>query len=288
VSQTAEVESQKQLITLFTIGFTGKSAEEFFEKLRNARVRRLIDTRLNNVSQLAGFTKKRDLEYFLRTIAQIDYLHDAQLAPTKELLDGYKKKQMDWQHYERGFLDLMESRKPDQRLSPHDLDLACLLCSEPTPEHCHRRLVVEYLQVHWGNLKNWNWSIIGRGRKGNLAAYCDETIPILHSIDDRVSPEILNNLPPKEWASLQLVKPRRLRFEHDQWDQHRWRARFQDAAGHVYYLKITDASTTRRLEAGDKISDQSVLTISLTKPWAPPDGSKPELCYKLVAAVIEL
>ncbi len=142
----------KQPITLFTIGFTGKSAQEFFELLRRAGVRRLVDTRLNNVSQLAGFTKRRDLEYFLRTITGIDYVHDVQLAPTKDILDNYKKKRIDWAAYERLFLELMESRRPDERLSPADLDHACLLCSEPTAEHCHRRLVVEFLQAHWPNL----------------------------------------------------------------------------------------------------------------------------------------
>lgn len=151
MTDTAAVDG-KQPITLFTIGFTGKSAQEFFELLRRAGVRRLVDTRLNNVSQLAGFTKRRDLEYFLRAIAGIDYIHDLQLAPTKNILDDYKKKRIDWAAYERLFLDLMASRRPDERLLPADLDHACLLCSEPTAEHCHRRLVVEFLQAHWPNL----------------------------------------------------------------------------------------------------------------------------------------
>ena len=142
----------KQAVTLFTIGFTGKSAQEFFELLRRAGVRRLVDTRLNNVSQLAGFTKRRDLEYFLRAIAGIDYVHDVELAPTKNILDDYKKKRIDWAAYEHSFLELMESRRPDERLIPTDLDHACLLCSEPTADHCHRRLVVEFLQSHWPNL----------------------------------------------------------------------------------------------------------------------------------------
>jgi len=143
---------QPRTITLFTIGFTGKSAQEFFDKLQRAGVRRLIDTRLNNVSQLAGFTKKKDLEYFLRAIADIDYTHDPQLAPTKDILDSYKKKKIDWDEYERCFRQLMESRRPDERLSPDELDHACLLCSEPTPDNCHRRLVVEQLQQHWKNV----------------------------------------------------------------------------------------------------------------------------------------
>ena len=136
-------------IRLFTIGFTGKSAQQFFEKLAEAGVRRLVDTRLNNISQLAGFTKKRDLEYFLRAIGDIDYVHDPQLAPTKDILDDYKKKRIDWAEYERHFRQLMETRRPDERLMPSELDHACLLCSEPTAEHCHRRLVAEYLKTQW-------------------------------------------------------------------------------------------------------------------------------------------
>lgn len=139
-------------IRLFTIGFTGKSALEFFELLKRSGVRRLVDTRLNNVSQLAGFTKKRDLEYFLRAIADIDYEHDTGLAPTKEMLDDYKKKRIDWNEYARRFDELLRSRRPGERLSPADLDGACLLCSEPTPENCHRRLVAEYLKEEWKNV----------------------------------------------------------------------------------------------------------------------------------------
>ncbi|HUE73266.1 MAG TPA: hypothetical protein VMP01_20480 [Pirellulaceae bacterium] len=137
-------------------------------------------------------------------------------------------------------------------------------------------------------IKTWDWSIVGRFRKSDLASYCDNSTPILHSTDDRVSPRVLERLSPLEWASLQLVKPRKLRFEHDYWDERRWRARLEDAAGNEYYLKITDATITRRLESGDQVSSKSLLTVSLAKPWAPRDGSKPELCYKIVAAVIEL
>ena len=152
MDETATIERPKT-IKLFTIGFTGKTAEEFFEKLRCAGVRTLVDTRLNNVSQLAGFTKRRDLEYFLRAITDIDYVHDLLLAPTKDILDDYKKKRMAWDAYESFFRLLMESRQPDKQLSPIKLDRACLLCSEPTPEHCHRRLVAEYLKTHWGNVE---------------------------------------------------------------------------------------------------------------------------------------
>jgi uncharacterized protein (DUF488 family) len=151
VNETATIE-QPKTIKLFTIGFTGKSAKEFFEKLGRAGVRRIVDTRLNNVSQLAGFTKKRDLEYFLRAITDIEYVHEVQLAPTKDILDGYKKKRIVWDAYERAFRQLLDSRQPDKLLSPVLLDHACLLCSEPTPDHCHRRLVAEYLKLHWGSV----------------------------------------------------------------------------------------------------------------------------------------
>jgi len=139
-------------ITLFTVGFRGKSAKEFFEKLKHSSVRCVVDIRLNNVSQLAGFTKKRDLEYFLRAIADIDYVHEQELAPTKEILDGYKKKQIDWNEYECRYRNLLQERQPAKRLKPEDFDRACLLCSEPTPEHCHRRLAAEYLRDQWGNV----------------------------------------------------------------------------------------------------------------------------------------
>ncbi len=136
-------------LSLFTIGFTGKPAEEFFETLRKAAVRRLVDVRLNNVSQLAGFTKKRDLQYFLRVIAGIAYVHEPLLAPTKEILDAYTKKRLDWSEYESQFKRLLQLRRPHERLTPAELDHACLLCSEPTAERCHRRLVAEYLREQW-------------------------------------------------------------------------------------------------------------------------------------------
>ena len=138
---------------IFTIGFTKKSAETFFTRLKAAGVKRLIDVRLNNVSQLAGFTKKDDLRYFTRAICNIDYVHLPELAPTADILDPYKKaKNGDWQLYERRFLDLMRSRHIEN-VSRAILDGGCLLCSEEKPLHCHRRLVAEYLKEHWGNLE---------------------------------------------------------------------------------------------------------------------------------------
>lgn len=143
----------KTQIDLFTIGFTKKNAEHFFETLLKAGVRQVIDTRLNNVSQLAGFTKRADLEYFLQKIGNIGYIHILDLAPTKEILDNYKKNGIDWETYEKKFLQLMTERKIEQKISPEILDGGCLLCSEPTPHHCHRRLVAEYLNEKWGNVK---------------------------------------------------------------------------------------------------------------------------------------
>jgi uncharacterized protein (DUF488 family) len=139
----------KAPITLFTIGFAGKSAEEFFAALRKAGVERLIDVRLNNVSQLAGFTKRRDLEYFLKAIAGIEYEHNTELAPTSDILDAYKKKTLAWDEYERRFVALLDERAAADGAAPRHFDHACLLCSEPKPDRCHRRLVAEYLQRQW-------------------------------------------------------------------------------------------------------------------------------------------
>jgi uncharacterized protein (DUF488 family) len=138
---------------LFTIGFTKKSAEVFFTRLINAGVNRLVDVRLNNVSQLAGFTKKDDLRYFTKAICNIDYVHMPALAPTKDILDAYKKQKGDWELYERRFLDLMRSRHIEEKTSRDALDGGCLLCSEEKPDHCHRRLVAEYLKEHWRDVE---------------------------------------------------------------------------------------------------------------------------------------
>ncbi|MCF2151037.1 DUF488 domain-containing protein [Desmonostoc muscorum LEGE 12446] len=135
-----------QLVNLFTIGFTQKKAEQFFETLLNVGVKRVIDTRLNNASQLAGFTKKQDLEYFLRKIGGIEYIHILDLAPTKDILDEYKKKQINWAIYEQRFNQLITERKIEKKVSLDLLNEGCLLCSEAKPHNCHRRLVAEYLQ----------------------------------------------------------------------------------------------------------------------------------------------
>ena len=138
---------------IFTIGFTKKSAMTFFTSIRNAGVKRLVDVRLNNVSQLAGFTKKEDLRYFTKVICDIDYVHLPDLAPTKNMLDAYKKHSGDWDLYERQFLELIRSRHIEENISRDMLNDACLLCSEEKPLHCHRRLVAEYLKEKWGNVE---------------------------------------------------------------------------------------------------------------------------------------
>src|SRR5207248_1868211 len=136
----------------FTIGFTKKSAAEFFGILRRHGIRRLIDVRLNNVSQLAGFAKREDLQFFLRELCGADYVHERLLAPTQEMLDAYKKGKGSWDEYERKFLALMADRQIENNLDRSLFaERSVLLCSEPTAEHCHRRLVTDYLGGIWKN-----------------------------------------------------------------------------------------------------------------------------------------
>jgi uncharacterized protein (DUF488 family) len=138
-------------VKLFTIGFTKKSAQIFFMKLIDAGVKKLVDVRLNNVSQLAGFAKKEDLRYFVAVICKIEYQHLSQLAPTQDILDEYRKSKRGWPVYEEKFLNLMAGRQIEN-IGRDELEGACLLCSEDKPHHCHRRLVAEYLQDKWGNV----------------------------------------------------------------------------------------------------------------------------------------
>ncbi|MBT3510634.1 MAG: DUF488 domain-containing protein [Nitrospina sp.] len=140
---------EKNKVNLHTIGFTKTSAGEFFERIINAGVKKVIDVRLNNNSQLSGFAKKNDLKYFLATIAGIEYEHLPILAPSKDILDAYKKEKGSWEEYEKKFVRLMEERKVEEKVTPSDIDGGCFLCSEHEPEHCHRRLVAEYLSRKW-------------------------------------------------------------------------------------------------------------------------------------------
>jgi len=136
-------------IKIFTIGFTKKSAERFFELLRNAGVRRVIDTRLNRKSQLAGFAKETDLPFLLREIAKVEYVQEPITAPTNEMLIAYKAGKMDWPTYEKQYRALIADRRVASKLDPSKFDDACLLCSEDKPHYCHRRLLAEYLKDHW-------------------------------------------------------------------------------------------------------------------------------------------
>lgn len=138
---------------ILTIGFTKKNASQFFGLLKQSRATAIVDTRLNNVSQLAGFTKRDDLEYFARELLGVSYRHDLRLAPTSELLDAYKKGDWTWARYEREYRDLIVHRRLSEVIERAELDNAVLLCSEATPEHCHRRLVAEYFALQWGGVE---------------------------------------------------------------------------------------------------------------------------------------
>lgn len=135
-------------MNIYTIGFTQKNAQKFFGLIKSVQVETLIDVRLNNVSQLAGFAKKDDLKYFLKEICGSDYIHAPFLAPTKEMLNSYKKGNISWEKYEDAFLNLMAQRHVERQVKSALLDNGCLLCSEHEPHFCHRRLVVEYLNNH--------------------------------------------------------------------------------------------------------------------------------------------
>jgi len=138
-------------VDIYSIGFTKTTAESFFERLIDSRVERVLDVRLNTASQLAGFAKGRDLGYFLSAIAGIAYEHEPLLCPSAEMLEKYKRRrEMSWDEYEREFIALMRERRVAERLDPASFERrTALLCSEATPEHCHRRLVIAHLGEHW-------------------------------------------------------------------------------------------------------------------------------------------
>jgi uncharacterized protein (DUF488 family) len=138
-------------VEIYTIGFTKTTAEHFFARLARAGIKRLLDVRLNNQSQLAGFAKRDDLAFFLRELCAAEYEHAPLLTPTQDMLDAYKKRRdVSWSEYEQRFLDLMSERSIERHLEPAEFETpTVLLCSEATPDHCHRRLVVEYLVSHW-------------------------------------------------------------------------------------------------------------------------------------------
>jgi uncharacterized protein (DUF488 family) len=139
---------------VYTTGFTKKTAAQFFGSLKQAGIKRLVDVRLNNSSQLAGFTKKGDLAFFLKEVCGIEYLHEPLLAPTQDMLNTYKKHKGSWSDYEQRFLALMRERRVEERIDPGLFAIpTVLLCSEATAEHCHRRLVLEYLHEKWGAIE---------------------------------------------------------------------------------------------------------------------------------------
>ena len=144
--------SDRMKITLCTIGFAGKSAEEFFRLLREAGVQKVIDVRENRVGQLSGYAKYPDIEFFLKTIGGIGYSHDPLLAPSPEIRKTYQKGK-DWEVYEPAFLALMRERGVPEGIEPVEFEgTVALLCSEPGPEKCHRRLVADVLAKHWQSL----------------------------------------------------------------------------------------------------------------------------------------
>lgn len=141
------------MITIFTIGFTNKSAKTFFGLLESSKVQIIIDTRINNTSQLSGFAKGSDLSFFAERVSHIGYQHKTDLAPTKELLERYRKKQIDWHEYELEYLNLLDMRNIKTKIIIETLHQSCLLCSEHLPDRCHRRLLAEYLQRSNGNVE---------------------------------------------------------------------------------------------------------------------------------------
>jgi uncharacterized protein (DUF488 family) len=141
------------MIKLLTIGFTNKSAQKFFELLKKNEVKKIIDTRINNTSQLSGFAKGSDLAYFAKEIGNMDYLHKLDFAPTKELLEKYRKGIITWEEYETEYLNLLDTRKVGNKINVEELHQNCLLCSEHTPEKCHRRLLAEYIKAHFNNVE---------------------------------------------------------------------------------------------------------------------------------------
>lgn len=138
---------------LYTIGCTQTSAASFFSRVSQSGATAVVDVRLNNVSQLAGFAKRDDLRYFLDVIGGVGYEHRPELAPSKELFDAYRKRGLDWSTFAREFLALMAAREVEHTVSRTVVDGACLLCSEPEADRCHRRLVAEYLRGAWGDVQ---------------------------------------------------------------------------------------------------------------------------------------
>ena len=137
-------------IKIYTIGFTKKNAKQFFGLIKDSGIREVYDTRLNNISQLAGFTKRDDLAFFLDKVAGVRYRHALSLAPSQDILKRFKDGKIDWEEYAQSYIDIIKARNVEKLYSADDLDGACLLCSESTPHHCHRRLAAEFFKHHLG------------------------------------------------------------------------------------------------------------------------------------------
>jgi uncharacterized protein (DUF488 family) len=154
-SQTIYLKSGSiELDKVFTIGFTEKSAQDFFSLLKNSSVKQIFDVRLNNVSQLSGFAKKNDLKFFLKNLCDIEYVALPELAPESKMLKQYREKSISWVEYENRYLELLDSRNVEKIIQPIHLVDTCLLCSEHNPQFCHRRLALEYLNSRWPTAVN--------------------------------------------------------------------------------------------------------------------------------------
>lgn len=138
-------------VQVATIGFTGKTAQAFFDLLANAKVHTVLDVRLSNTSQLAGFAKKQDLSFFLDRLCGTAYVEMRELAPEPSLLQRYQAKQLSWDDYTADYLELLAKRRVESSLDLNLFRSACLLCSEHLPHRCHRRLALEYLNSRWDN-----------------------------------------------------------------------------------------------------------------------------------------
>jgi uncharacterized protein (DUF488 family) len=139
---------------ILTIGFTKRSAEDFFEALKKAEIRRVVDVRLRNTSQLSGFSKAGDLQFFLHRLISASYAHEPLLAPTAKMLDDYRHRSVAWDAYANLYVELLEGREVSRKLNREDFETrTILLCTEPSSERCHRRLAAEYLARSWEDVE---------------------------------------------------------------------------------------------------------------------------------------
>ena len=166
-----------------------------------------------------------------------------------------------------------------RRLRLLDIVEVPLAQDKPTP--------IDRYQIENRFVDTWDWPRIFTCPIEDVLKYCEKNEVILHTNNDRVDTSYLDTLPDNEWKSLELVKARAT-FSMDVWEKNRWRVEFQDGTGHCLSLKVTDPGICNKLNRGVDVARKCLLTVSLAGPWAPPDGSQPERCYKLVAGVIEI